>query len=287
MCPCVISRPVIHDDAATVPVALTIAGSDSGGGAGIQADLAAFSFLGVLGTTAITAVTAQNPHRVTAVSPLPPATVSAQISAVFEAFAVGAMKTGMLFNADIIRAVAGALDEHRQVPSVVDPVMVATSGAKLLEDNAVHTVCDTLLPLATVITPNWAEAEILLGRALTAADTVSGVAAQLARRFGTHVLVKGGHTAGHDAVDALSDGKQTWELSACRQSVQATHGTGCSLSAAIAAGLACGDDMLNAVRKAKAYVTARLKHCRKAGSETWVMTPPTALALDDVVCRQV
>jgi len=270
-----------------MPVALTVAGSDSGGGAGIQADLAAFSFFRTFGTTAITAVTAQNPHSVTAVAALPSADIAAQISAVFSAFSVKAVKTGMLFSTGIIRTVAETLGDRPDVPLVVDPVMVATSGSKLLEDEAVKTLCSTLLPQADVITPNRYEAEILVERTLSPGDSGADVAAELARRFRAHVLVKGGHADGTDAVDVLSDGNRTWSLSSPRLSVPTTHGTGCSLSAAIAACLALGHDPLEAVRRAKAYVLARLQNCRKVGVDTWAMCPPPELPMDTVLCREM
>jgi hydroxymethylpyrimidine/phosphomethylpyrimidine kinase len=262
--------------------ALTVAGSDSGGGAGIQADLQAFSYFGVFGTCAITAVTAQNPAAVTDVAPVPPPSVRAQIDAVVAAFAVGAIKTGMLFSAEIIDAVAEALAAHAGIPLVVDPVMVATSGARLLRPDAVESLGRRLLPAASLTTPNLPEAEILLGRDLRDPDGIPSAARDLAREYGVTVLLKGGHTAGGDAVDVLSDGDSLWELRSPRVSAATTHGTGCSLSAAIAACLACGDAPLEAARRAKAYVLGRLRACRRVGPRSWGASAPECLPLGEV-----
>jgi hydroxymethylpyrimidine/phosphomethylpyrimidine kinase len=226
-----------------VPRCLTIAGSDSGGGAGIQADLKAFAAAGCFGTSAIVALTAQNTLGVTAVQELPPGFVEAQLEAVFSDIGVDAAKTGMLFSRELIETVAGFLEEH-QVPLVVDPVMVASSGAKLLEDDAVSTLVRRLFPLATVVTPNLMEAEALAGG--------PGTRHELAQRIhdlgAPAVIVTGGH--GEDAVDHLFDGQRHVAIEVERHDVPATHGAGCTHSATLAALLARGDSLEEAAQGA-------------------------------------
>jgi hydroxymethylpyrimidine/phosphomethylpyrimidine kinase len=220
----------------TVPRCLTIAGSDSGGGAGIQADLKAFAAAGCFGTSAIVALTAQNTLGVSAVQELPTSFVAAQLEAVFDDIGVDAAKTGMLFSREVIETVAAFLSEHR-VPLVVDPVMVASSGAKLLEDDAVETLVSSLFPLATVVTPNLMESEALAGG--------SGTRRELAQRIhdlgAPAVIVTGGH--GEDAVDHLFDGRRHVEIEVERHDVRATHGAGCTHSATLAALLARGEPL--------------------------------------------
>jgi hydroxymethylpyrimidine/phosphomethylpyrimidine kinase len=228
-----------------VPRCLTIAGSDSGGGAGIQADLKAFAAAGCFGTSAIVALTAQNTLGVTAVQELPTSFIEAQLEAVFDDIGADAVKTGMLFSREVIETVADFLSEHR-VPLVVDPVMVASSGAKLLEDDAVETLVSGLFPLATVVTPNLMEAEALAGR--------SGTRRELAQRIhdlgAPAVIVTGGH--GEDAVDHLFDGRprRHVEIEVERHDVRATHGAGCTHSATLAALLANGESLEAAARGA-------------------------------------
>jgi hydroxymethylpyrimidine/phosphomethylpyrimidine kinase len=226
-----------------VPRCLTIAGSDSGGGAGIQADLKAFAAAGCFGMTAVVALTAQNTLGVTAVQELPPAFVEAQLRAVFDDIGVDAAKTGMLFSRELIDTVADFLAAH-PVPLVVDPVLVASSGAQLLRANAVESLVDRLFPLATVVTPNLPEAEALAGR--------SGSRTELAERIhelgAPAVIVTGGH--GGDAVDHLFDGREHVEIEVERHDVEATHGAGCTHSATLAALLARGDSLEDAARGA-------------------------------------
>jgi len=226
-----------------VPRCLTIAGSDSGGGAGIQADLKAFAAAGCFGTTAIVALTAQNTLGVTAVQELPPGFVEAQLEAVFSDIGVDAAKTGMLFSRELIETVAGFLEEH-PVPLVVDPVMVASSGAKLLEDDAASILVRRLFPLATVVTPNLMEAEALAGG--------PGTRHELAQRIhdlgARAVIVTGGH--GEDAVDHLFDGQRHVAIEVERHDVRATHGAGCTHSATLAALLARGDSLEEAAQGA-------------------------------------
>jgi len=235
-----------------VPRALTIAGSDSGGGAGIQADLKAFAAAGCFGTSAIVALTAQNTTGVSGVHEVPPAFVRAQLKAVFSDIGVDAAKTGMLFSAAVIETVADVLGEQR-VPLVVDPVMVASSGARLLEADAVQTLVTRLFPLATVVTPNLMEARALVG---------DGTRAELAARLvglGTRAaIVTGGH--GDDAVDHLFDGRDHVEIPVERLDVRATHGAGCTHSATLAALLARGLPLAGAARGAARAAADAVRH---------------------------
>jgi hydroxymethylpyrimidine/phosphomethylpyrimidine kinase len=234
--------------------ALTIAGSDSGGGAGIQADLKTFAAYGVFGLTAVTAVTAQNTVTVTRVFPLPPDVVTAQIDAVVSDFPVGATKIGMLATAGIAAAVAAALERHGLSPVVLDPVMVAKGGSRLLDDSAVAIVRDRLVRLSDVITPNVPEAEALTGLRIASVDDLRPAAVRLIALGARAAIVKGGHLEG-PAVDLLYDGQAFTLLPADRIPGRNTHGTGCTFSAALAARLAEGDRLIDAARTAKAYVT--------------------------------
>ena len=239
-------------------IALTIAGSDSGGGAGIQADLKTFSALGVYGASAITAITAQNTRGVAAVEEVSPAVVAAQIDAVLDDLDVRAIKIGMLFSAAIVRAVAERLTG--EVPVVLDPVMVAKSGDALLQPEAVAALVEALLPRATLLTPNLPEAARLLGAepARGTGEMARQGEALIARGAGA-VLMKGGHGEDATCTDVLvMPGAEPVLLSAERLATQNTHGTGCTLSAAVAAGLARGLDLDSAVRGAHGYLNAAL-----------------------------
>jgi hydroxymethylpyrimidine/phosphomethylpyrimidine kinase len=235
--------------------ALTIAGSDSSGGAGIQADLKTFAAHGVFGMTAITAVTAQNTLGVTGVVALPPDFVAAQIDAVAIDIPPDASKIGMLANAGIIDAVAHAITRHAFANVVLDTVMIAKSRARLLDENAVAALRDRLLPLALVVTPNVPEAEALTGLTINTTQDQREAARRLVKLGARAALVKGGHMEGPTAVDVLWDGREMTMLEAPRIESPHTHGTGCTLSSAIAARLALGDDLVSACRAAKAYVT--------------------------------
>ncbi|MDA8044146.1 MAG: bifunctional hydroxymethylpyrimidine kinase/phosphomethylpyrimidine kinase [Actinomycetota bacterium] len=240
------------------PTALTVAGSDSWGGAGIQADLRAFAAFGVWGTTAVTAVTAQNHRGVLDVRIMAPALVVAQIEAVAEAEAVGAVKTGMLGDAPVIEAVADALARGRFGPLVVDPVQAASHGGRLLDPAALPVLVERLLPLCTVVTPNLPEAAALLGSPVRGREEMPAAAEALAAMGPAAVLLKGGHLAGPDSPDLLwLDGEQIW-LEGRRVPAAHSHGTGCTLSAALAAALARGDGLVAACRAAKGYVSAAL-----------------------------
>jgi hydroxymethylpyrimidine/phosphomethylpyrimidine kinase len=247
-------------------VALTIAGSDSGGGAGVQADLKAFAALGVHGTSAITCLTAQNPRRVLAIEPCSRQMVRQQLEAVFEELSPAAIKTGMLFSAEIIRTVAVFLSRNHFVPLVVDPVMVATSGAALLKPAAIKTLRERLLPLATLLTPNLDEAAILAGYKITSVADMRSAARDLQARFGCAALIKGGHLRGlREAVDIFYDGRTELLLSAPFVRGVSTHGTGCTYSAAIAAALALGHDLPHAVVIGKRQVTAAIQRSYRIG----------------------
>ncbi len=241
-----------------LPVALTIAGSDSGGGAGIQADLKTFAALGVHGASAITAITAQNTVTVTDIFELPPTIIVAQIDAVVADLGVAAAKTGMLASSKIIEAVATALEVHGIRNLVVDPVMVAKGGAHLLRDEAIETMRVRLLPLAAIITPNLPEAEVILGRRIRTMDERREAARDLVALGARAAVVKGGHADG-DATDVYWNGFDMVELTAARIQTENTHGSGCVFSAAIAAGLAKGLDQLGALRQAKEFISGAIE----------------------------
>jgi hydroxymethylpyrimidine/phosphomethylpyrimidine kinase len=241
------------------PAAVSIAGSDSGGGAGTQADLKTFAALGVYGATVITALTAQNTKGVTAIHDVPPQFVTAQLDAVFSDIAVGAVKVGMLSRAETIDAVVAGLDRYGQHNVVVDPVMVATSGDRLLRDDAVEALLDRLIPRARVVTPNLLEAAALLDAPVADDErTMREQAERLLKRGAKAVLIKGGHGSGAESIDLLVEPNHVTRLAAARLPTRNTHGTGCTLSAAVAAGLARGLDLAVAAREAKDYVTAAI-----------------------------
>jgi hydroxymethylpyrimidine/phosphomethylpyrimidine kinase len=247
-----------------IPVALTIAGSDSGGGAGIQADLKTFAALGVHGTSAITAITAQNTIGVTGILELPTALIRQQIDAVVEDIGVQAAKTGMLSSPEIIEAVAVAIEQHGIEQLVVDPVMVAKGGAKLLRDEAVAALRGRLVPLAAVLTPNLPEASVLLGREIATLDERREAARELVAMGARAAVVKGGHANG-DVTDVFFDGTRLVELEGIRIATPNTHGSGCAFSAAITAFLARGADPLDAVREAKSFITGAIAGALEIG----------------------
>ena len=249
-----------------VHIALTIAGSDSGGGAGIQADLKTFAALGIFGTSAITAVTAQNPDGVSAIQGIEAAVVKGQIRAVLDWFPVGAVKVGMLLSRKIIGAVAEALGQGRsaeaaeaavgeEMPIVVDPVMVASNGARLLEEDALDALCSRIFPLASLITPNMAEAALLAGMKVERPEHLEPAARAIFERFGVPVLVKGGHLEeSEEATDVLWDGSTAEFFGAPFLLAVDTHGSGCTLSSAIAAYLMRGFGLADAVSEGKRFL---------------------------------
>jgi hydroxymethylpyrimidine/phosphomethylpyrimidine kinase len=243
----------------TTPAALTIAGSDSSGGAGVQADLKTFAALGVYGASAITALTAQNTRGVTAVHPTPTDFVRAQLEAVFADLDIGAVKIGMVANAAIIEAIATVLARVAPKAVVLDPVMVATSGDRLLAADAVDALRTRLFPLATIITPNLPEAAALLNeKVAVGAVAIEAQGRRLLALGSNAALIKGGHGEGPESIDYLVTADSVETLIAPRVPTKNTHGTGCSLSSAIAAGLAKGENVATAVRNAKAFVSAAI-----------------------------
>lgn len=247
----------------TRPVALTIAGSDSGGGAGVQADLKTFAHFKVHGTSAITCLTAQNPKEVTAIQPTRRDVLRAQIEAVLSRLRPKAIKTGMLYSQGLIECVTATLKPESKL--VVDPVMVATSGARLLKPGAIRTLKSDLLPLAQLVTPNLDETELLLGLKVATIDDAKDAARDIHERWGCAALVKGGHRASSEAIDVLFDGRKISLHRSRRIPKAETHGTGCSLSAAIAANLALGKNLATAVRTAKKFVTTAIDQRYRAG----------------------
>lgn len=241
------------------PAALTIAGSDSWGGAGIQADLRAFAAFGVWGSCAVTAVTAQNHRGVLAAHLVEPELIEAQIAAVAETGAIRAVKTGMLGDARVIEAVAGALEHHRLGPLVVDPVQAASQGGSLLDPAALPVLVKRLLPMCTLVTPNLPEAEALLGTRIGGRAEMPAAAAALAALGPRAVLLKGGHLGGGESPDVLwMDGSPIW-FEGSRLPAAHSHGTGCTLSAAVTAQLARGEDLVEACRSAREYVRLSLE----------------------------
>ena len=245
--------------------ALTIAGSDSGGGAGIQADLKTFAAHGVYGTSAITAVTAQNTLGVRAWEAVSSALVVAQVEAVAEDIGADAVKTGMLASASIVNAVVSALRRLKLAPLVVDPVMIAKGGANLLEAPAVEAIRTELLPLAEIVTPNVPEAEALAGMTIASLDDMREAGRRILALGPRVVLVKGGHLEGKDSTDVGCSREGSFELRSPRVDTVHTHGTGCTLASAIAANLALGLDSREAISRAKAYVDGAILHAPGIG----------------------
>ena len=251
-----------------LPVALTIAGSDSGGGAGIQADLKTFAALGVHGVSAITAITAQNTTGVTDILELPASLIREQIRAVVEDLGAQSAKTGMLSSAEIIATVTDAITQYRVRNLVVDPVMVAKGGARLLRDDAVGALRRQLVPLAAIVTPNLPETEVLLGRGIVSLEERRQAARDLVAMGARAAVVKGGHAADETVVtDVFFDGSQT----------RNTHGSGCVFSAAIAAWLARGAEPLDAVREAKSFITQAIANSLELGHGHGPVNPMFAL----------
>ncbi len=243
----------------TIPVALTIAGSDSSGGAGVQADLKTFAALGVYGASVITALTAQNTTGVSGIHPVPADFVTAQIDAVFSDLDVKAVKIGMVAQRPVIDAIVAGLARWSPKHVVLDPVMVATSGDHLLAPDAVEALRTKLIPQASLVTPNLPEAAALLQEEVAASEAAIERQGQRLLAMGCRaVLIKGGHGQGTESIDYLFDGNGTIALAAPRIATKNTHGTGCSLSSAIAAGLAKGDDLETAIRRAKAWISAAI-----------------------------
>ncbi|HEY5895864.1 MAG TPA: bifunctional hydroxymethylpyrimidine kinase/phosphomethylpyrimidine kinase [Chthoniobacterales bacterium] len=245
----------------TPPVALTIAGSDNSAGAGIQADLKTFTHFGVYGLTAVTCVVAEVPGKVTAIQPIEPRILEDQVRLSLDAFPVAAIKTGMLFSVEIIEAILRILDQRgASIPLVVDPVMVATSGSKLLQDNAIAAYEEKLIPRATLVTPNLDEAAVLLGEAIRSLDDMERAGRKLAEKFRTSFLMKGGHLPGGVAVDLLVEsGGLVTRLEGPFVSGVDTHGSGCTYSSAITANLAHGYSLREAVSLSKSFMNQAIQ----------------------------
>lgn len=254
-----------------IPVALTIAGSDCSAGAGIQADLKTFQHFRVHGLTALTCVVSETASILRVVHPVPVEILHDQISLLLESFPVAAVKTGMLYSAQHVRVVAEILHHYPMVQIVVDPVMTASSGASLLEHEAIEVYRELLLPLARLITPNLPEAERLLGERIIGESAVESAALRLAEKFGTAILLKGGHLDGPDCMDCLVDKGEVHRFTAARIPVSGSHGTGCTLSAAITASLALGEALHCSVRTAKEFLGETLRQSyefQTAGGES-------------------
>lgn len=248
----------------SVPIALTIAGSDSSAGAGIQADLKTFAALGVYGLSAVTCIVAEVPRKVSRIEPATARMVRKQIEVLLKTFPVGAIKTGLLCSAEIVCAVAQTIQDSekkaaRSIPFVVDPVMIATSGDNLLEPEAVEAYENELFPLATLVTPNLDEAGLLLGTVINGGRQMKSAVKALAKKYHASVLLKGGHLRGDNAIDLLFHQGELTEFSVPFVRGVETHGTGCTYSAAITAGLASGFSMEQAIRRAKKFVTESIK----------------------------
>ncbi len=278
----------------TYPVALTIAGSDSGGGAGIQADLRTFSSFGVYGTSAITAVTAQNPCEVRKITAIPPETVTSQLETIFARFAVKAVKTGMLHDASIIKAVAAVLKD-KDIPIIVDPVMISTSGSVLLEQDAIDAMQNIFLPLSGWMTPNVAEAEKLLDITIKNLDDMTDAAAKCADKWNTVCILKGGDfkAAGKRAVDIVASRGKLYSLSTKRvknppeMEANVSHGTGCTFSSAIAAGLALEMPWKDTLVAAKAFVFGSLSESVMVDDTICAMYPPSGAYRDKVTFEKI
>lgn len=248
--------------------ALSIAGSDSGGGAGIQADLKTFSALGVYGTTVITCLTAQNPDTVTSVSSIPPSFIKAQLDAIFNYFPIKAVKTGMLYSRSIIEVVADYLQRKDKVHLIVDPVMIATSGAVLLKPSAIKTMSTRLFPLATAITPNVPEAEFLLNKTIKTTQQARDSALTLSEKYGCACVVKGGHISGKTIIDIMACSGKLYECKSERIYGVDTHGTGCAFSAAMASRLATGKDVVTSFKDAHKFIRNALLSSVMAGKRS-------------------
>jgi hydroxymethylpyrimidine kinase/phosphomethylpyrimidine kinase len=251
-----------------IPSGLTIGGSDSGGGAGVQADLKTFAAIGVHGLSALTCVTAQNPEAVLGVEAMTTAMLRLQLEAIGDGFKPGAIKTGMLYSRALIEVTAEFVATQRKTPLVVDPVMIATSGARLLNPSALAALTRVLLPLATILTPNVPEAEALTGHPITTIEDQRRAARELVEQYNCAVVVKGGHVKGAEAADIFFDGVNELLLSAPFLRGIKTHGTGCTFSAAIAAHLARGRTLATAVVSAKKFITRAIAGSRAAGRYT-------------------
>ena len=251
----------------SAPIALTIAGSDCSAGAGLQADLKTFQHFGVYGMTVATCVVAETPAEVRSIHPVPPTIIADQLAILLDSYPIGAIKTGMLHSAEIIELVAATLARHPSIPLVLDPVMIASTGDSLAEADTKGAYMDHLVQRATLITPNLDEAEAISGARITTESEQAMVARRLNEELGTAILLKGGHLAGPDCLDLLMDDGIRTDFRSPRIDTPASHGTGCTLSAAITAGLANGHSMTQAVSDAKVFLNQSLSHGLKLGDQ--------------------
>jgi hydroxymethylpyrimidine/phosphomethylpyrimidine kinase len=248
------------------PTTLSIAGSDCSGGAGIQADLKAFSHFQTYGTSVITCVVAEHPKRVKSIHPVPVKTVRDQIDMVFEAFPIKTAKTGMLYSDSIIESVASGLKQRRGLKLIVDPVMISTSGTLLLKKKSIYSLCDQIFPMATLVTPNLNEASFLVGKTISSEDDLITSAISCQNKWGVPFLVKGGHLKSKEAIDVFADGKSIYIFSKKRIYGIQTHGTGCTYSASICALLAKGCPLIESINKAKEFLTKSISKHIQAGN---------------------
>ena len=256
-----------------IPVCLTVAGSDSGGGAGIQADLKTFSLYNVFGCSVITAVTAQNPTEVTSIHPLPTSSIVSQFKTVTRSLTVKSIKLGMLFSSDIIQSLTAEIDSlPRKLPLVVDPVMIASSGSTLTNPNCIQAYEKGIFARATLITPNIPEAELLSGQKIYNGSDMIAVGVELSKKYNTNILLKGGHLGGEDMIsDFVLSSSGNYEFKTPFVSAPTSHGTGCILSSAIAANLALGKNLFDSISEAKGFVFASLKNCKKIGTNLFAL----------------
>jgi hydroxymethylpyrimidine kinase/phosphomethylpyrimidine kinase len=249
----------INPSVQTVHPILTIAGSDCSAGAGMQADLKTFQYFGLHGLTAVSCIVSETANIVLRIEPVDPSMLEDQIQLMLDSFALTVVKTGMLGSAKHVETVAAIFKDYPHIKLVIDPVMIASTGTRLIEPDAISAYCEKLLPLAYLITPNIPEAETLLGKSIFSVDEMSHAAKSLSEKYGCAVLLKGGHLDSTECTDLLFDGKTEYRFTSPRLDVQASHGTGCTLAAAVAANLANGQDLPSAVSAAKEYLNDCLK----------------------------
>ncbi len=272
----------------TIPVCLTVAGSDSSGGAGIQADLKTFEYFNVFGASVITAVTAQNPMAVKSIHPIPATEVKSQLKAVFDTLNITAIKTGMLYSVDIISSLLEFLEQIKyRFFLVVDPVMVAGCGASLSNDATIDTHFMKLLKRSNLVTPNIPEAELLLNKHLSFKYNLIEAVKELADKYQSKFLLKGGHSKSDNAIDYFSDGSNVYEFVSPHISANCTHGTGCRLSSAIAANISKGENILDAIRLAKSYINQSIAQIEKVGKNCFALGQPHTIDIVGIKINRI
>ena len=281
-CATALDSPHMHHNP-SVPVVLSIAGSDCSSGAGIQADLKTFQYYQVFGLTAVSCVVAENANEVRAIHEIPARILADQIQILLESFPVAAIKTGMLHSASQIQIVSEILASHPEIPVVVDPVMVASTGDSLVKNETAAACQELLIPRCSLLTPNLDEARAFGADEILTLQSLKDEALRLSQTLGVSVLIKGGHLNGEICVDVLSHNMQVLEFSSPRIETPASHGTGCTLSAAVAAGLASGEDMVSAVSSAKGFLNLTLKYGLATG-KIWALNQGTTLPCSQGLC---